>query len=72
MGTASFPYSVYASCSPIVGQLACVISKTSRFDEAFNAYMDLFTDSRFHTVVLYDANEISEANPLGIRFSKGL
>lgn len=72
MGAVTFAYSVYASNSPLVGRMACVVSKTSRFEDAFSAYMDLLNDNSVHTAVMYDENAISESNPLGIRFSKGL
>lgn len=72
MGTISFTYSVYASNSPLIGHMNCVVSKTYNFENAFNAYMDLLNDNNVHTVVMYDENAINESNPLGVRFSKGL
>lgn len=72
MGTVTFAYSVYASNSILMGKMACMVSKTSDFKKAFDTYIDLLNDNSVHTVIMYDENEISENNPLGIRFSKGL
>lgn len=72
MDTVTFAYSVYASNSILMGKMACMVSKTSSFEKAFNAYIDLINDNSVHTVIMYDENAISESNPLGVRFSKGL
>lgn len=72
MTTVTFAYSVYASNSPLVGRMACIVSKTSNFDKAFNTYMELLNDNSMHTVIMYDENAISGTNPLGIRFLRDL